>query len=108
MDWSGILSHDFNATQNSQLLSINFRNFCTVQYLEPGGVPYMDRKICESSFTRTWNHAIWIIKEEVIVETMTESQSGRKRGVILVRLGEEDLSGLDLASEYKMEELRKT
>ena len=49
-----------------------------MQYFEPVGEPYIDGKIFESSFTRTWNHAIWINEEEVMVETMTEGQSARK------------------------------
>ena len=71
-------SHDFKTTQDFLDSYLNFRRFCTTQYLEPDGVPYMDGKIYESSFTRTWNHAIWVTEEEVMVETMTEGQSARK------------------------------
>ncbi len=81
MDWSCNSSHDFKATQDFLLLYLNFRQFCTMLYFEPDGVPYMDRKIYESSFTRTWNLAISITEEEVMVETMTEGQSGRKRSI---------------------------
>ena len=49
-----------------------------MQYFELDGVSYMDGKIFESSFTRTWNHAIWVNEEKVMVETMTEGQSARK------------------------------
>ena len=39
----------------------------------------MDGKIYESSFTRIWNHVIWVNEEEVIIETKSEGQSGRKK-----------------------------
>ena len=71
-------------------------------YFEPGGVPYMDGKIYESSFTRTWNHAIWTTEEEFMVETMTEGQSGRKKPRNL-----RGVAGLDQSKEATTELVNK-
>ena len=61
-----------------QLQSAWRMDLCTIRFLADAGVPYMDQKLYESSFTRSWNHLNWFNEERVMPVGVTESQSAQK------------------------------
>ena len=61
-----------------QLQSAWRMDLCTIQFLADVGVPYMDQKLYESSFTRSWNHLNWFIEERDMHVGVTKGHSARE------------------------------
>ena len=64
--------------QSIQLLCSGLQSLCTTKYLADEGVSYIDGKLYESSFTRTWNHINWVNEEKVMLDGVTKGQSARE------------------------------
>lgn len=60
------------------LLCPDFRSLYLTQYWELENVPYMDTKVYESNFLRTWNHINRSTMEGDMPELLKKGQSAEK------------------------------